>query len=125
MMNTIHRDIDTNCSRGHATLKEVLSVRPSVRPAFRPSFRPAFRPSFRPSIHPSVTHESKSGKTSNLEVFWGRCVGGGAWGVDGGWMPLPTLPQRYCDPASLVPLSAFFFLVSLTCCSLTVLLSGT
>ena len=24
------------------------------------------------------------------------------WGVDGDWMPLPTRPQRYCDPASLV-----------------------
>ena len=24
------------------------------------------------------------------------------WGVDGGWMPLPTRPQRYCDPVSLV-----------------------
>ena len=23
-------------------------------------------------------------------------------GVDGGWMALPTRPQRYCDPASLV-----------------------
>ena len=22
----------------------------------------------------------------------------GAWDVDGGWMPLPTRPQRYCDP---------------------------
>ena len=22
--------------------------------------------------------------------------------MDGGWMPLPTRPQRYCDPASLV-----------------------
>ena len=27
---------------------------------------------------------------------------GGALGVDGGWLPLPTHPQRYCDPASLV-----------------------
>ena len=27
---------------------------------------------------------------------------GGALGVDGGLMPLPTRPQRYCDPASLV-----------------------
>ena len=27
---------------------------------------------------------------------------GGALGVDGGWLPLPTRPQRYCDPASLV-----------------------
>ena len=26
----------------------------------------------------------------------------GSWGVDGGWMPLPTRPQQYCDPASLV-----------------------
>ena len=33
------------------------------------------------------------------------CVGrglGGALSVDGGWLPLPTRPQRYCDPASLV-----------------------
>ena len=30
------------------------------------------------------------------------CVWDGGWGVDGGWMPLPTRPQRYCDPASLV-----------------------
>ena len=26
----------------------------------------------------------------------------GGWGEAGGWMPLPTRPQRYCDPASLV-----------------------
>ena len=26
----------------------------------------------------------------------------GVLGVDGGWMPLPNRPQRYCDPASLV-----------------------
>ena len=25
-------------------------------------------------------------------------------GVDGGWMPLPTRPQLYCDPAPLVRL---------------------
>ena len=24
------------------------------------------------------------------------------WGVDGGWTLLPTRPQQYCDPASLV-----------------------
>ena len=22
----------------------------------------------------------------------------GGWGVDGGWMPLSTCPQRYCNP---------------------------
>ena len=27
---------------------------------------------------------------------------GGALGVDGGWLPLPTRPQRYRDAASLV-----------------------
>ena len=32
------------------------------------------------------------------------CVWSGVWGVDGGWMPLPPRPQRYCDPASLVSL---------------------
>ena len=29
---------------------------------------------------------------------------GRALGVDGGWLPLPTHPQQYCDSASLVPL---------------------
>ena len=24
------------------------------------------------------------------------------WGLDGGWMPLTTLPHGYCDPESLV-----------------------
>ena len=27
---------------------------------------------------------------------------GWSWGAVGGWMPLPTRPQRYFDPASLV-----------------------
>ena len=42
---------------------------------------------------------------SVLDVFvyvWG------AWGMDGGWMPLPTRPQRYCDPASLVSQAMVF-----------------
>ena len=34
---------------------------------------------------------------SVLEGGW-EC----GWGEAGGWMPLPTRPQRYCDPASLV-----------------------
>ena len=36
-------------------------------------------------------------------VSGGRGLGG-AMGVDGGWPPLPTRPQQYCDPASLVQL---------------------
>ena len=31
------------------------------------------------------------------------CVWEAAFGVDGGWTPLPTRAQRYCNPASLVP----------------------
>ena len=27
------------------------------------------------------------------------------WGEAGGWPPLPTRPQRYCDPSSLVLIS--------------------
>ena len=45
----------------------------------------------------------KSGITSVLDAICVcLCVWDGGWGVDGGWMPLPTRPQRYCDPASLV-----------------------
>ena len=43
------------------------------------------------SIYRSVCkHELKSGKTSVLDA----CVVGGAWDVDGVWMPLPTRPYR-------------------------------
>ena len=46
------------------------------------------------------------GKEAFLKLFvYGSELGrglGGALGVDGGWLPLPTRPQRYCDPASLV-----------------------
>ena len=37
-----------------------------------------------------------------LVLFVCECVGGCGWGEAGGWMPLPTRLQRYCDPASLV-----------------------
>ena len=33
--------------------------------------------------------------------LWGRCPKSWVLSVDKGWMPLPTCPQRYCDPASL------------------------
>ena len=47
-------------------------------------------------------------------LFINVCVWSGVWGVDGGWMSLPTHPQQYCDPVSLVfllsgPLSAFMY----------------
>ena len=37
----------------------------------------------------------------DITIFLNFCVWDGGLGVYG-WMPLPTLPQRYCDPASLV-----------------------
>ena len=61
-----------------------------------PSIGPSVCPSVCWSVCWSVTHESKSGKMSVLDAFMGMCVGG--------WMPLPTRLQRYCDPASLVTL---------------------
>ena len=37
-----------------------------------------------------------------LGVWWGWGEGmSGAWGVDGGCMPLPSHLERYCDPASV------------------------
>ena len=58
---------------------------------------PSVGPSVRPTVGPSVgKHESESGKTSVLDTLY-VCLS-----VDGGWTPLPTRPQRYCEPASLV-----------------------
>ena len=37
---------------------------------------------------------------------------GRALGVNGGWLPLPTRPQRYCDPASLVFVQALFLAIT-------------
>ena len=55
-----------------------------------------------PSVGPSVrNHESKSWKRSVLDTWVNVGVG---VGLDGGWMPLPTRPQRYRDPVSLVRL---------------------
>ena len=41
-------------------------------------------------------HFSLADLTSYVCVHLGHC------GVDGGWTPLPTHPQQYCGPASLV-----------------------
>ena len=73
----------------------------------RNSIRGFVRPLVRPSVRWSVVIELKSGKISVLEAFC-VCVCvlergiGGALGVDERLLPLPTRPQRYCDPASLV-----------------------
>ena len=70
---------------------------------------PSVRLSVRWSDRRSVVIESKSVKMriydaallqSWLSVFVNEH--GVGEGMDGGWMPLPTRSQRYCDPASLV-----------------------
>ena len=56
-----------------------------------------------PTVRRSIMIESKSGKISVLDTFCVcLCVRGEDWGLVGGWKPLPTRPQQYCDPASLV-----------------------
>ena len=70
------------------------------------SVGPSVGPLVRWCVRPSVTTSRKVGKRafSKLFVFVSELERGlgGALGVDGGWLPLPTRPQRYCDPASLV-----------------------
>ena len=62
----------------------------------------------------SVMIKSKSGKTSVLDTFCVcLCVRGEDWGLVGGWRPLPTRPQQYCDPASLVPFPSQFLFIFL------------
>ena len=60
-------------------------------------------PSIGPSVRPSVRNAVEKWKNEHSRCFFGYvCWLGGAWVVDGGWMPLPTYPQLYFDPASLV-----------------------
>ena len=72
-----------------------------------PSVRPLVRRS-RSSCHARVENAKNAYLwccswyclcVSVLEGGWG-C----GWGEAGGWMPLPTHPQQYCDHASLVVL---------------------
>ena len=56
---------------------------------------PSVGPLVRWSVHWSVeVIELKSGKMSVLDtlLFMYVCVWSGVWGVDRGWMPLPTRP---------------------------------
>ena len=64
----------------------------------RNSIRGFVHPSVRWSVGPSVR---PSGVIELILFAYVRVLGVG-FGVDGGRMPLPTRPQRYCDPASLV-----------------------
>ena len=66
----------------HATLQEALSVRGLVSPPVGPWTR------------------VEKCENERFRCFFVYVKG--AWGMDGGRMPLPTHPQRYCDPTSLV-----------------------
>ena len=67
---------------------------------------PSIGPSFSYSICWSMMIESKSVKMCNYDatvmIFCACKLAWGGEGMDGGSMPLPTHPQQYCDPASLV-----------------------
>ena len=47
------------------------------------------------SNSPSVTY-------ALLDICVWRGLFRGGWGEDGGWMPLPKRPRRYCDPCLFV-----------------------
>ena len=55
-----------------------------------------------PSVRPLVCKGRKVEQRAFWILFIYVCVWSGVRSVDGDWMPLPTRPQRYCDPASLV-----------------------
>ena len=61
-----------------------------------------------PSVRPLVRKGRKVEQRAFWILFIYVCVWSGVRSVDGDWMPLPTRPQRYCDPASLV-LKFFYF----------------
>ena len=60
-----------------------------------------YRRFVRPSVGPTVMIESASGKTSVLDTFCVCVWESGDWGAEGGWTPLPTRLQGYCDPRHL------------------------
>ena len=68
----------------------------------RNSIRGFVRPSVGPLVHWYVNTSRKVRKRMFKMHLVYLCVGVGGLGVDGDWMPLPTRPRRYCNPASLV-----------------------
>ena len=63
------------------------------------------------SVRPSLDPPRSSWKRENAHLWYCSCYcvclsvwvcGSRGWGEAGGWMPLPTRPQRYWDHASLV-----------------------
>ena len=72
-------------------------VRRSVCPSVHPSVRPSDCRSINPSVFPSIMVQKRAFSLLFVHVWVLRvlmCVRG--------WMPLPTRPQQYCDPPSLV-----------------------
>ena len=77
-------------------------------------------PSVGLSVGPSVSNDQVSKwDNEHFGYFSFKFVCGGEdWGLYGGWMLLPTRPQRCCDPASLVALAvalslALFLVIAL------------
>ena len=62
------------------------------------------------SVGPSVRWSVNMSQKQAFEKHCFICVCGGVLRVDGGWMSLPTRPQRYCDPESLVTNTALTLL---------------
>ena len=83
-----------------------MRPRISIRGSVRPSVRRSVGPSVRRLVRHARVENAKNARFTMLQLSLNVCVyvsvWGGGWGEAGGWLPLPTRPQRYCDPVSLV-----------------------
>ena len=66
----------------------------------------------------SNSQSYKAGQRVSLTTYgpWATCLVcvsvGAVWGVDGGWMPLLTCTQRYCDPRHFFLFAFLLILIS-------------
>ena len=82
LMNPIRR-------KSHCVLKNIVPFIAAAMPTITYNLR--------------YTKQGLADHTLPLGDWLGLCErGGGEWGVYASWMPLPSRPRRYCNPALLV-----------------------
>ena len=94
-MKTISQGVQIeNCTSFH--LRKRNSMRGFVRPSVGPSVHWSVRPLVRLSVCIEKWENERFRTLMCMYLCWGGALGG-ALSVDGGWPPLPTRPQRYCE----------------------------
>ena len=113
------RDAGHVPNRYHLWIKilSFIIIASSSKRCLRLWARNSIRGCVHPSVRPSVGPWARVKKWEN-EFYIPAWMLGWELGVDGGWMPLPTRPQQYCDPASLV-----CFLLNDSYCDICLLVS--